>query len=243
MAKKISINQQMPQIPSGDIQLNNEKKPLRCRILIVCEGAKTEPLYFKSFNTIKTSNSWVVEIETGGGGINTIQVVDEAIQLKEEAEKQDNPYDSVWAVFDRDSFKPSDFNTAILKAEKKGIGCAWSNEAFELWYVYYFDNRCTGMQRSAYKEIITQRVRKTGYQNGKKKYTYSKNDPNMRSMLLKCGCDEKKAIKRAESQANTFQDQKFHLHNPCTMVYKLVKQLVGEDKDLVKLIKRKLAEK
>ena len=99
------------------------------------------------------------------------------------------------------------------------------------------------MQRSAYKEIITQRVRKTGYQNGKKKYTYSKNDPNMRSMLLKCGCDEKKAIKRAESQANTFQDQKFHLHNPCTMVYKLVKQLVGEDKDLVKLIKRKLAEK
>lgn len=242
MAEKISINQQMPQIPSGDIRLNNEKKPLRCRILIVCEGAKTEPLYFKSFNTIKTSNSWVVEIETGGGGINTIQVVNEAIKLKKEAEMQGNPYDSVWTVFDRDSFKPSDFNAAILKAEQNGIGCAWSNEAFELWYVYYFDNRCTEMQRSAYEGAITQRVRKTGYKNGKKEYTYSKNDPNMRSILLRCGCDEKKAIERAESQANTFQDQRFHTHNPCTMVYKLVKQLIGEDKDFVELIKRKLAE-
>ncbi len=233
----------MPQIPSGNIQLNNEEKPLRCRILIVCEGAKTEPLYFKSFNMIKTSSSWVVEIKTGGGGINTIQVVDKAIQLKKDAEMQDNPYDSVWAVFDRDSFKSSHFNMAISKAERNGIGCAWSNEAFELWYIYHFDNRCTQMQRSAYKGIITQRVRQTGYQNGKKKYTYSKNDPNMRSILLKCGCDEKKAIKRAESQAKTFQDQRFHTHNPCTMVYKLVKQLIGEDKNFVELIKTKLAEK
>lgn len=240
MAEKISINQQMPQIPSGDIQLNNEKKPLRCRILIVCEGAKTEPLYFKSFDEIKTSNSWVVEIETGGGGINTIQVVDEATRLKKEAEMQGNPYDSVWAVFDRDSFKPSDFNAAIFKAKQNEIGCAWSNEAFELWYVYYFDSRCTGMLRSQYKKIITQRVQNAGYRNGKKRYTYSKNDPNMRSILLRCGCDEKEAIKRAENQANTFQDERFHKHNPCTMVYKLVKQLIGEDKDFVKLIKRKL---
>ena len=101
MAQKIDINQQMPQIPSGDIQLNNEKKPLRCRILIVCEGEKTERLYFESFNAIKTSGSWVVEIKTEGGGVNTIQVVDKAIELKEEAEKQDNPYDSVWAEIGR----------------------------------------------------------------------------------------------------------------------------------------------
>ncbi len=233
----------MPQIPSGEIQLNNEKKTLRCRILIVCEGAKTEPLYFKSFNTIKTSNSWVVEIETGGGGINTIQVVNEAIRLKEEAEKQDNPYDSVWAVFDRDSFPPCNFNAAISKAKDNGIGCAWSNEAFELWYVYYFDDCCTGMQRSEYSKIITQRVQKKWQKKWQKKYTYSKNDPNMRKILLDCGCDEKKAIGRAEKQANTFHDQKFHDHNPCTMVYKLVKQLVGEDKDFVDLIEKKLAEK
>lgn len=243
MAKKISINQPMPQIPSGVIQLNNEKKTLRCRILIVCEGEKTEQLYFESFNAIKTSGSWVVEIKTEGGGVNTIQVVDKAIELKEEAEKQDNPYDSVWAVFDKDSFPPRNFNAAISKAENNGIGCAWSNEAFELWYVYYFDDCCTAISRSEYSKIITRRVRKTGYKNGKKEYAYSKKDTDMRSILLKCGCDEKKAIGRAEKQANTFQDQKFHRHNPCTMVYKLVKQLVGEDKDFVKLIKRKLAEK
>lgn len=242
MAKKININLLEPRILMEPVD-DKDKRYIRCRVLIVCEGKKTEPFYFNSFSMMKNSSSLVFDINTEGGGINTVQVVDKAIQLKEAAEKQGNPYDSVWAVFDRDSFKASDFDTAILKAESKGIGCAWSNEAFELWYVYHFDDRCTGMSRREYEKIITERVRTSRYRNGKKEYTYLKNDPKMRNVLRDCGCDEHEAIKRAERQAKTFDGRKFHSYNPCTMVYKLVRQLIGEDKDFIDSIKMKLEEK
>jgi hypothetical protein len=51
----------------------------------------------------------------------------------------------LWVVFDRDSFAPQSFNNAINKCiqDRPNIDAAWSNEAFELWYLLhliYFDN-------------------------------------------------------------------------------------------------------
>lgn len=240
MAKKRSLSRNTSRIPSGQIQLSNETKKIRCRILIVCEGTKTEPNYFKSFDAIKMSNSLVPEIKACGTATNTIQVVEEAIRLKKDAEDNGTSYDSVWAVFDKDNFPDSDFNNAILKADRNGVGCAWSNEAFELWYIYHFDAYSTPISRSQYQDIITRRVRENSCD---KTYTYRKNDSSIRDILRKCGCDEKKAIQRAENQANTFVDQCFGHHNPCTMVYKLVRQLIGEDKEFVKRINERLGEK
>lgn len=238
MAKKIDIGKLEPKIKMEPVRLD-DKRCIRCRVLIVCEGETTEPLYFRSFEMMRNSSSIVFEINTGGGGINTLQIVDEAVKLKKEAEEDGNPYDSVWAVFDKDDFPDSDFDNAISKAEQQGIGCAWSNEAFELWYVYHFVNRTTPMSRSDYPGAITREVRKCG----KKGYTYTKNDPKMRRILSDCGCDERQAIRWAENQACTFEGEKFHSHNPCTMVYKLVRQLRGEDKDFNKMIEKKLREK
>lgn len=221
----------------------DDKRYVRCRILIVCEGEKTEPNYFRSFSMMANSSGLVYEIKTAGGGINTIQVVDKAIELKAQADKVAKPYDSVWVVFDRDSFKATDFDNAINKAKQNKIGCAWSNEAFELWYVYHFDDRCTAMSRKDYKDIITKRVRAVGYRKGNKEYAYLKNDINMRAILSACHCDEDIAIRRAERQSKIFNNQKFHDHNPCTMVYKLVRQLIGEDKDFVNQIKSELEDK
>ena len=243
MAKKLNIKLlDEPKILMEPVS-QNDKRFIRCRILIVCEGEKTEPNYFRSFSMMKNSSGLVYEVKTAGGGINTIQVVNKAIELKEKAEKERTPYDSVWAVFDRDSFRATNFDNAINKAEEKGIGCAWSNEAFELWYVYHFDDRCTAMNRKEYKDVITNHVRVTGYHNSNKEYTYQKNDSNMRAILSACKCDEEKAISRAEHQSETFDDKRFSIHNPCTMVYKLVKQLIGKDKIFVNHIKSKLEEK
>ena len=83
---------------------------------------------------MKNQSDLVYEIKSEGGRINTVDVVNLAIQLRDKAKKEGNPYDSVWAVFDKDSFPDDKFNQAIKKAEANGIGCAWSNEAFELWY-------------------------------------------------------------------------------------------------------------
>ncbi len=243
MAKKLNISDLEPYSLLTPVD-NKDAHYVHCRVLIVCEGEKTEPNYFRSFSMMKNSSGLVFEVNCDGGGINTIQVVDKAIELRDKAEKQGNPYDSVWAVFDRDSFKPSAFDSAILKAEAHHIGCAWSNEAFELWYVYHFDARCTELPRSEYKRIITKRVKTFGYKNGAKPYMYKKNDERMRYLLLEiCKCSEKEAIRRASEQRKKYNDKRFHTHNPCTTVDKLVSLLIGEDKKFNKEIEKSLSKK
>lgn len=139
-------------------EVSKEEKLIRIRVLIVCEGTKTEPNYFKSFSKVQ-KGIFVYDITTEGGGINTDKVVSEAIKHKVKAEAEGNPYDSVWAVFDKDSFPDNKFDTAINNAFDHHIGCAWSNEAFELWYVLHFDNRITPMSRKDYQKVITERVK------------------------------------------------------------------------------------
>lgn len=171
MAKKLRIEDLEQKIVIAPLSRQEIEHSIRCKVLIVCEGSKTEPNYFQSFSLMKNSSSLVFEVIPDGGGINTLAVVDKAIELRDKAAQRQNPYDSVWAVFDKDGFPDSDFDNAIQKAEQNGIGCAWSNEAFELWYVYHFDNRSTPMSRTNYQSVITSRVRE---RLGKNSYNYKK---------------------------------------------------------------------
>jgi len=75
-----------------------------------------------------------------GEGMNTDSLVEYAIQLKREAEKNNNPYSWVWCVFDRDSFTSHQFNRAIKIAKNNQIKAAYSNEAFEIWYILHFNS-------------------------------------------------------------------------------------------------------
>ena len=65
----------------------------------------------------------------------------------------------------------------------------------------------------------------------------------MRNYLSRCGCDEIQVIHRAETLANEFQNSRYHEHNPCTMVYKLVRLLIGKDVDFNEKIKQSVEEK
>lgn len=238
MAKKINIANITPSaLPFQKCSKEEIEHSIRCRILIVCEGEKTEPAYFKSFHMMKNSGGLVFDITNDGGGINTMNVVNKAIELRKIAIENNRPYDSVWTVFDRDSFDPSKFDNAINKAGSNSIQCAWSNEAFELWYIYHFHNRITPMSRDDYKDRITTCVR-TALKD--KCYKYKKNDPNMRSILSKCGCDEKKAISWAEKQSQQLAETSYHDQNPCTTVYKLVRLLRGEDNTFNEEIRKRM---
>jgi len=208
---------------------------VNCNILIVCEGEKTEPNYFRVFNKAK-NGTIIYELTIEGCGINTMQVVDKAIDLKNGSALE---YDSVWAVFDKDSFLPDPFNGAIIKAKSNGINCAWSNEAFELWYLLHFHNRITAMSRDEYKKAISDAVNNSPKNRKKKKdYVYAKNDIHNYEIMNKYG-SQNDAIKWASSLHEQWQDEKHHTHNPCTIVYKLVLQLIGKDEDLnAKLISK-----
>lgn len=193
--------------------------------LIVCEGEKTEPNYFKSFP--KKVGKFIYDISFEGGGISTLKVVEKAIELRNNSKQK---YDRVWAVFDRDSFKANSFNSAVLKAKANDINCAWSNEAFELWYLLHFHNRITAMKRDEYKNAIEEAVNS---KLGKKKnaFKYKKNDTGMYLLLNQVGSQDS-AIKWAKELSKGVTGEQFANYNPQTMVFKLVEELNGQSKEL-----------
>lgn len=235
MARKIKIDNSILK------NNNRNKKEIirepRCTILIVCEGKKTEPNYFRAFDKNKFGN-FVFDLQIEGIGQNTLNVVNKAIELRKGSP---NNFDAVWAVFDRDSFSENQFNSAIEKAIANEINVAWSNEAFELWYLFHFHNRITAMKRDEYKKAISDAVNKK--RNVSKTYKYAKNDECNYTIMTQDG-DQSQAILWAEEQHKHFiDDDKFAKHNPCTTVYKLVRQLIGEDKEFINKVMRSINQK
>jgi hypothetical protein len=211
--------------------VKRKSREIKVFFLIVCEGEKTEPNYFEKYKG-KFGNV-IFEIDCEGKGFNTLKVVEEAIKIKD---KNPNKYNRVWAVFDKDSFSDNDFNSAIQKAEANNIGCAWSNEAFELWYLLHFQYRNTAMSRKDYKEAIEDEINKS-WNNKKKPFEYAKNSTDTYDILLKYG-NQAQAIKNAEKLSELFDNRNYADHNPRTQVHELVKQLIRQDEGLNKEIKK-----
>jgi hypothetical protein len=124
-----------------------EAREQRARYLIVCEGTKTEPQYFASFHV----NAQVKPVGRG-----PLAVVDAAMRLRNEEDYRDPLFDHVWCVFDGDDVPADDFNTAIAVARKAGMNVAYSNEAFELWYLLHFQYVDTGISRHDYITKLSQ---------------------------------------------------------------------------------------
>lgn len=237
MAKKIQLTDELSNKFSKKVRKPTPRY-IECRILIVCEGERTEPNYFKSFNK-RNNGVFVLDLSFAGGGINTVQVVDEAIKLKDKAERKNQPFDIVWAVFDRDSFKADKFNAAIIKASAHGVECAWSNEAFELWYLLHFEYRNTPMSRNDYQSRIEQHINASPLFKKKKAYKYKKNDEAHYDEMCKYGNIDN-AIDNAEKLDAIYTDTRYATHNPKTLVYKLVRQLMGRDKAFNTIIQARM---
>ena len=227
----------VPKIDNADLKrfarssVKRKPKEIKVFFLIVCEGKKTEPNYFEKFKG-KFGNV-IVGIDCEGMGYNTLKVVEEAIKIRD---KNPNKYNRVWAVFDRDSFPKKDFNAAIQKAKSNDIDCAWSNEAFELWYLLHFQSRKTSMKRTEYQKAIEAEVNKN-WKNKKKPFKYAKNATDTYDVLKKYG-NQEQAIKNAEELSQKYDNSYFADHNPRTQVYELVKQLIGQDDKLIEEIKQ-----
>lgn len=153
MAKKRSFNEMCELMKLEESSKPNARANYyRCKILIVSQGEKTEPNYFESF---KKNGRDHIDIDFEHRCGDPKQMVDKAIFLKEKAAGDTrSKYDRVWAVFDKDDFELDCFNQAILQAASSGIDCAWSNEAFELWYLLHFDYHNSGIDRSSYIDRI-----------------------------------------------------------------------------------------
>lgn len=171
-------------------------------ILIVTEGAETEPNYFKGFGI----PSLTVKI-SGIGHVTTSLV---------EATKNINKSfgaDIVWCVFDCDDF--NDFDAAVKLAKEYGFKVAYSVEAFEFWYLLHFNLIDTQLSRQQYEKKIRSCI-------GKK---YEKNNQEMYELLLP---HQENAIRNAKRIEEMHNDNRVVLaskRNPSTTVHHLVEEL------------------
>lgn len=201
------------------------------RFLIVCEGTKTEPNYFKAL--IKDRYSSIQEVTVKGEGRTTVALVKETKNIREREEKKtDLKFDRVWVVFDQDD-KP-DFNEAIQLARQMKYKSAWTNEAFELWYLLHFQYLDTGINRKAYieklEDIIRAKLRR-------KDYKYEKNDEHFYYLLQEVGGDEEMAKTHAQKLRKKYNGIDYSSHKPCTYVDELVEELENTDKVLEEINK------
>jgi hypothetical protein len=176
-------------------------REIRQRFLIVCEGEKTEPNYFRSFRVPK------VVIDIQGLGKNPSSLVEEARELQDQED-----YDQIWCVFDRDSWTEADFNSAIRDAQAEGFKVAYSNESFELWYILHFEFLNTGIPRSDYVQKLT-------YLLG---YEYQKNSESIYNKIIN---RQTTAIKNAENLFKQYDSPNPARDNPSTTVHLLVQEL------------------
>ena len=172
------------------------------RFLIVCEGEKTEPQYFRKFRV-----SGKVEPYVRGVGYVTLSLVKRAIELTVQ-----NQYDQVWCVFDLDDCPKQDFNQALELAHKSGIRVAYSIEAFEIWYLLHFNYHDTGIQRHVYLEKLSECIGRE----------YKKNSDMMYEELES---RQLNAIRNAERLLASYGNANPVENNPSTTVHLLVMEL------------------
>ena len=103
---------------------------------------------------------------------------------------------------------------------------AWSNEAFELWYLLHFVYLYAAISRSDYIKKLENEIRRIdGYAN----YNYKKNDAGIYSMLQRIA-GEPQAKQRAARLQVMFEETKdYKSHKPCTCVDILVDELEHPD--------------
>lgn len=112
------------------------------RILILCEGKKTEPLYF---NGIKQTDDYkyhlaTIEVKVHNSNKNTPrELVKQAKDLMKESRKENNAFDEVWVVFDKNGY--TKHNEAFDEARRNRIEICFSSISFEYWILLHI--KCT----------------------------------------------------------------------------------------------------
>jgi hypothetical protein len=177
-------------------------RTLRKRFLIVCEGEKTEPNYFRAFRVN-------IEVRIAGEGKNTITLVKAAQGLND----KEGPFDSVWVVYDKDNFSSDQFNTASKMALDSGFHIAWSNQCFELWYLLHFQYSDSALHRTQLIERL----------NDQLPSPYCKNDTLLYDKLLSL---QPQAIQNAKRLEDFHGEHTLPASaDPCTHVHNLVAEL------------------
>lgn len=177
-------------------------REVKQRFLIICEGEQTEPNYFRAFHVPRE-----VVVRVMGLGRDPLTLVREAERLRRKSD-----YDQVWVVFDRDDVPVERFNRALAEADRLQIDVAYSNQAFELWFVLHFEYVNTARTRTDYINRLNQLLDSP----------YSKRDETLYETLL---ARQPTALQNAARLLNSYAVAQPSKDDPSTTVHLLVAQL------------------
>jgi hypothetical protein len=179
-------------------------------VLILCEGAKTEPHYFNGIRRKKRISSAHVAVIPGNiCGTDPANIVNYA---KEEKRRRARylDYDEVWCVFDRDEHH--NIAEAFDNAKRNNIKVAFTNPCFELWLLLHFADQRGHIERN---QLIRQL----------KKHIpdYDKSMQNCHDLVCH---SEDIAVSRAEEIRDWhIGNNNPETHNPSTSVDRLVRSI------------------
>jgi hypothetical protein len=121
------------------------------RVVVVCEGLKTEPNYLRLVNA-STSSALVELLVVDEKATSPKQIVERACFEKNNAAKlarrtkdPNAAIDEIWCAFDVDQHPL--LKEARQQAESNGIHLAISNPSIELWFLLHFENQTAHIHR------------------------------------------------------------------------------------------------
>lgn len=193
----------------------NPKRTQKDTIYIIC-GGHTEKIYFDLFKNAFQEQILGRKIKVLKKPIDPLNLIRYCIQIKEK--KKDCL--KIWSVFDKDEF--NNFDEAITLANENNIFCAYSNQAFEVWFINHFQELYTPLHRDKYYSLLEKLL-------GKK---YKKNSRCLNQVIesLLDNAKIETAIINSErvyyKHIKEKNGESYSDYEPCTMVYKLVKELL-----------------
>ena len=177
--------------------------------LIICEGENTEPDYFKAFRLTSAT------IKAVGQGLGTTALVKKAIKIKEQEKIKGHTFNRAWVVFDKDDFSDNDFNAAIILAQQNQFEVAYSNQAFEYWFLLHFNLYQIPINRSRYEEMLSNLLG----------FSYSKKTGVSNKMFNALLGKQQQAIANAKIVMKQFNGSNPAQEESSTTVYRLVENL------------------
>ncbi len=124
---------------ADSLKRRQSKRESYDKVLIVCEGEKTEPNYFKELVAYYKINSANVDVD-GSCGSSPRSVLERAVDTYQVELARGDAYDRVYCVFDRDTHETFDetVNTIIQKRPKDTFFATTSVPCFEYWLLLHF---------------------------------------------------------------------------------------------------------
>jgi RloB-like protein len=184
--------------------------------LIVCEG-ETEKLYFEKFRLLTAK---VVAFAAGRSHYALIEYARDLI-------KKGN-YDETWCVFDRD-YTPGiggqnqDYYNAVCADDGKNFRCAYSNDAFELWFYLHYEYTEHPHLRDFYFDKLAEFWGLTSYRREGKAQAFSQTIYD--KLIVDARASQEEAIIRAKKLYEKQCALTPFEQNPITKVYELVEIL------------------